>query len=750
MSNTRDRTNHGISTSFIGLFCAASLVQATDFYVSPAGDDANSGTLQAPFKTIAKAKDAVKAINTNMTDDIHVYLRGGNYSIASPLNFTPADGGSGGHRIYYQAYNSETPILNGGVPVTGWTKDNGNVYKATLDRTTKLRTLIVNNKRAYMTTKTVNSAGGWGTYSVTAGQAPWAWISGSQYDGIQYSTNDVPALANASDVEIVNSTSFNSNIVCVREITTSGSNRILKLQQPYGAIALNQGWSAGFSATGSHVIQNAYEFLNSPGTFYFNRSTQTLYYYPRSGEDMGTAVVYAPSTETMINILGTSTTSRVQNITFKGITFANTEAVLPMVDSSSGKTTVQGSTWCLAYANSDWHADQYRAYDVMSNAINVSNASSISFEDNVLEHIGNEGIGFINDVLNSQIVGNVIYDVGGSAIQVGHPQHIYATTTNAREKYPTGIKGICQTNLIQNNLLYDMTTMYMGHSSISAYFVDSLTMLHNDIEGTNYVGVSVGWGWCNFDSISVPGNPTRTCKRNTFNNNRVFDCMRVLNDGGAYYSLGSQPGSVIYGNYVKATTTHFRGVIHADEGTAWYNGGNMVFEITPGQNNAELNLWQRKHDDHYDNIYTTSTTVDLGAPNCTFTNLHVYPTANWPQAALTIINNAGLDSAHQNLFAKMSVGIPTDGIQAHVAPKNLRSYNISIVPNRATNSLAILNPDKHQVAATVYNTSGQRIYIGKTSDAVQLQVPVPASHGMLLVVLNVDGFSTPRTFLQSL
>jgi hypothetical protein len=733
----------------IGLLLAASVAQAAAFYVSPTGDDSNLGTLQAPFKTITKARDAVKAINTNMKENIYVYLRGGNYHLASPIDFTPADGGSGGYRIYYQAYNNETPILNGGVQVTGWTLDNGNIYKAPLDRSTKLRTLIVNNNRALMTTKSVTSGGGSGTYNVTAGSKPWAWTSGSQPDGIQYSTNDVPALANPSDVEILNGTTWNTNIVCVRDITTSGANRILKLQQPYAAIALNQGYNAGFSATGSHVIQNAREFLNSAGTFYFDKSTKTVYYYKRSGEDMSTAVVYAPTLETFINIHGTSKTSRVENLTFKGLTFANTEAVLPMIDSSSGKTTVQGSNWCIAF-DGDWHQSQYRAYDVMSNAIDVSNAASISFEDNILEHLGNEGIGFINDVINSQIVGNVIYDVGGSAIQVGHPQHIYETSTDPHEKYSAAVKGICKTTLVQNNLLYDMTTMYNGHAAISAYFVDSLTIVHNDIEGTNYVGVSIGWGWCNFDSISVPGNPTRTCKRNTFNNNRVFDCMKVLNDGGALYTLGSQPGSVTYGNYVKASTTHFRGVIHADEGTAWYNGGNSVFEITPGQNNAELNDWQRKHDDHYDNIYSTSSNVNLGAPNCTFTNLHVYAGANWPAEALTIIKNAGLDSAHQNLAAKMSIGVPTDGILVRAAPKTLQSYNLSIVPNRSQNSISIMNPDKHQIAATVYNTSGQRIYLGKTSDAAQLQVPLPSAHGMCLILVNVDGSSNQQKFIQAL
>src|ERR1035437_4381347 len=106
MSHNRILAKHPISLIAIGLLLAASVAQAAALYVSPAGDDSNPGTLQAPFKTITNARDAVKAINTNMKEDIFVYLRGGNYHLTSPINFTPADGGSGGDRIYYLATNN--------------------------------------------------------------------------------------------------------------------------------------------------------------------------------------------------------------------------------------------------------------------------------------------------------------------------------------------------------------------------------------------------------------------------------------------------------------------------------------------------------------------------------------------------------------------------------------------------------------------------------------------------------------------
>ena len=96
---------------------------------------------------------------------------------------------------------------------------SGSIYKASLNRSTKLRNLYVNDARATLTSKTVAAAGGSGTYSVTAGQASWAWASGSNSDGVKYARRTCPAIAsNKDDLEIVNGTTWNENIVCVRDV----------------------------------------------------------------------------------------------------------------------------------------------------------------------------------------------------------------------------------------------------------------------------------------------------------------------------------------------------------------------------------------------------------------------------------------------------------------------------------------------------------------------------------------------------
>ncbi|MEG3768500.1 CBM35 domain-containing protein [Alteromonas sp. 14N.309.X.WAT.G.H12] len=656
-SQHRHRLNHPLFfvivlalTQFYSLIAHAETQQV--FYVATDGSDSNTGTLASPFKTLEKARDAVRSVNTNMTGDIIVYLRGGNYEISAPLELTTADSGSNGYQVIYKAYDDEVPVLNGATRVTDWTVHDGNIYKATLDHTNKLRTLIVNDERAYMASTTARPNSDWGTYTITAGQADWARISGTEADGAAYNLSDIPTLSNPSDVEIMNQTTWNTNFITVRDSVIDGSERILKFSQPYAAIAQNQNWGA-FRNSGTHTLLNAYEFLDEANEFYFDRANQTLYYYA-DGVDMTTAEVYAPRLQTLLNISGNSVADKVSDIVFDGITFANTEATLPQVGGSAGKATVQAATWKMAYSDGNWHNDKYTAYDVMPGAINVNNAEGISIQNGTVKHIGNEGINFTNDVVDSQIIGNAIVDIGGSGINIAHPQHVYIGDGGEYEKYPVDKEGVVQNILVKNNLLYDTTRIYFGHAAITGFFTDGLEILHNQIQNTKYSGVSLGWGWNNFAVETLPDNPTTVARNNKFNNNRVYNVMTYLHDGGAFYTLGSQPNSEANGNYVKAPTTYFQGVYHPDEGTAYYTGNDLVFEIVPGQDNFELNAWRDKRDNHYDNIYSTSGAYQIGAPNSTITNLTVVPDADWPAEALDIIDNAGIEDE----YAYLLDGIP--------------------------------------------------------------------------------------------
>ena len=621
------------------------------YFVSPTGSDDASGTLSAPFKTLTKARDVVRTVNTNMTDDVHVYLRGGTYDIAATIAFGPQDSGTNGHTVYYEAYPDETPVLNGATRVTGWTLHTGNIYQASLNRKTKLRNLYVNDTRALMASKTVTAQGGYGTYSVTAGQATWAWASGSNSDGVKYLAADVPSITtNKDDLEIVNGTTWNENIVCVRDvITTTDNNRVLLLQQPYGAIAQLPNWNSGFTATGSHRIFNALELLSAPGQFYFDKTAGVLYYYPRAGEDLATADVEAPVVEKLVDIAGTSRTSRVSHVAFQGLTFQNTDYNLYAVADSHGKATVQGATVYIAYGDGNWHNSKYEINDTLPGMITVNSADSISFANNVIKHGGSEGVSLINDVINSNVVGNYITDIAGSGITVGHPQHVYVGDGGTHAKYSKDVEGICTKNKIDNNVLYDVSSLpgFGGHAGITAFFVDSLTITHNHIQKTAYNGINLGWGWRNFTDST-------TCKNNSVNNNRLIDTLNRLHDSGAVYTLGQMPGTTINQNYVKGIPPATSGPtygLHNDEGSAFITENDNVLDIDPNvKYTINCEDYGAKHDLTIRRTYATVSKMGVNPPMSTI-DAPVAVTDNvWPAAQYDTCLASGVDDSHRTLL----------------------------------------------------------------------------------------------------
>src|SRR5579863_617143 len=99
-----------------------------EFYVSPAGNDANPGTREAPFATIARARDAVRPI-AGMRP-VTVFLRGGTYALSEPLVFRPEDSGKPGAPVRYSAFPGEKPVVSGGRTIRGWKAAPGGLWTA--------------------------------------------------------------------------------------------------------------------------------------------------------------------------------------------------------------------------------------------------------------------------------------------------------------------------------------------------------------------------------------------------------------------------------------------------------------------------------------------------------------------------------------------------------------------------------------------------------------------------------------------
>jgi hypothetical protein len=91
---------------------------AHTLHVSPDGNDANPGTAAAPFATLAKARDAVRA--QKAAGSVVVLLHGGIYRLSDTLALDKQDSGSANAPVIWMAAPGETVRLIGGVRLDRW------------------------------------------------------------------------------------------------------------------------------------------------------------------------------------------------------------------------------------------------------------------------------------------------------------------------------------------------------------------------------------------------------------------------------------------------------------------------------------------------------------------------------------------------------------------------------------------------------------------------------------------------------
>lgn len=99
----------------------------TEIYISPDGNDSNSGSSESPFKTLERAKAEVRVHNSNMSGNIIVNIASGVYYMDNTLEFTQADSGTNGFSVIYRGItdeNGNSPIVSGGVDIS----DNWELY----------------------------------------------------------------------------------------------------------------------------------------------------------------------------------------------------------------------------------------------------------------------------------------------------------------------------------------------------------------------------------------------------------------------------------------------------------------------------------------------------------------------------------------------------------------------------------------------------------------------------------------------
>ena len=248
----------------------ASVAGASDFYVSIKGSDDNAGTLKKPFRTILRARDAVRKVNKGMKEDIHVYIREGVYYLTEPIKLGSQDSGFNGHRVIYSGYRQERPQIVGGVPVTKWEPWEKGIMRANVGKDTMFWGLSVNGKRAKM-------------------------ASSVRYGGlVPFPTRNVHAFFGGSWMsEYINVTGFNEKKGPIFEFK-------------------------GSRYTGnSGVLQGYYKFIKNPGEWALDSDTGYLYYYPENKSDLE-HVIY-PTVHAIFRVAGESRSARVRMVSIENL-----------------------------------------------------------------------------------------------------------------------------------------------------------------------------------------------------------------------------------------------------------------------------------------------------------------------------------------------------------------------------------------------------------------------------------------------
>ncbi|MGN0242548.1 MAG: DNRLRE domain-containing protein [Lachnospiraceae bacterium] len=666
------------ATAFAGIGTAKAENTAAgimrEYYISTEGRVNASGTKEDPFATLEQAKEAVRTINTDMTGDIVVYVEDGTYEFEDEVVFEEADSGTNEYSVRYEAVEGAEPVFSGGSKLEAtWTKEENGIYSAPLERDEKLRAMYVNDVLADMTSKKIQGRGGYGTYNITTAMGEWAWKNGSTYEGTILDYDETLFnTRNPEDIELETEMTWNREIVCVERFEDIGNNQMAAmLQMPYAAIALSLLWNTNYSTSKMQTVYNVFEWLDEPGEFYFDKAGQRLYYYPREGEDMSTAEVVIPRIETLVSIEGTSRESRVNHISFDGLTFAYTDWNLYELEGSHGRATVQAEEIATAF-EPDHHTSIYRMSDLSPAAVEVTNAEYLSFTGNTFKNVAAIGLSLVNDVVHTTADGNKFMWTGGSAIVIGHMQHMYIDDKGSnygkysdKEKYDIGVEGSCQYLDITNNYLYQTCTIYPGDVAFHIFAGSYLNVQYNMIDHTPYSGMNVGWGWHNMNGSEqsvVPGVPYEQTHHNMIQNNTIKNTLEFLSDGGAVYTLGDMPYSEMNENVILDIGPEIDDpnswirAFHSDQGTKHLSGKRNVMQIPATHPCIDCGEWSGyKGYNNWDDNYSTSSiyaSVTMYSTDENFeegsvvTNPHTFPDGYWNHDVFDIVQKSGIESSY--------------------------------------------------------------------------------------------------------
>jgi len=299
---------------FPGAFGAAEAGKTC--YVSPKGSDADAGTQEKPFATLAKAQAEVRALIAKGLPEggVKVLLREGTCYLPQTLVFTPADSGAEKAPVVYASAPGELATFSGGRMVTAkFEPYKEGIYQCVLDEKGtppgEASVLFVNGRRQvrarYPNAPVGGSAGHYGRFGFSK-DAKWPKTGPEAVQAKDWGSFELTGTQAFEKPADRNWSRADRAFIHGLASWNSVHYAIAKLEN--GRFTLGPG---GYQTNrhqrmpvGSFYFDNILEELDAPGEWYYEPDERRLYLMPEDGVDLGKARVEIGGLKTVVTFQG--------------------------------------------------------------------------------------------------------------------------------------------------------------------------------------------------------------------------------------------------------------------------------------------------------------------------------------------------------------------------------------------------------------------------------------------------------------
>ena len=496
----------------LALAGAGCVAPGRSLYVSPAGDDSADGSRLAPFRTLARAQTAARALTEDMRGDVVVRVAPGDYRLDRPLAFTEADSGRNGFRVVYlSAAGPGRARLLGSRPLAGWRPYRDGIWRVDLPTNTLFHTLYENGRRvhkarypdlevvpemptalgAYLTTEDGSPVQ---SGKVTVREKGPGWL--------RYRPGDEPPATALTKMRI----HLYARGKCdwVREIFP-----VTALDPQARRITTAAAPLFGIGAGARYFLEDELGFLNARGEFFVDENAHALYYLPLGdGHPDGLNITYSVLSR-LVEFRGASRERCVENIVLSGLALEETDDTPPL------------PLW---------------AYDGLRDGALVwlHNAARIEVRDCHLKNSGRSGILLIGHNTDNLVTGCWVEHTGLNGVSL-------CNSFLAPDKVSPTLDR-CEKNRVLNTRISHVGELHTYAECVTVFSASSNEVGYCQLDNSVRYGITVrgNTGPQYGPPVSTAKPPSRG---NRFHHLRVFRCGQDGGDMGALHCANlNNPG----------------------------------------------------------------------------------------------------------------------------------------------------------------------------------------------------------------